>query len=124
MQRAKTLSGGEQQMLAIGRALMTNPDCLIMDEPSEGLAPIVIQGVWEAVGKLKDFDFSVKVAGGGIQGQAIAIRHGIARTLVIFDKDIRATLKPFGYLTRDPRRKERKKPGLKRARRGPQWAKR
>jgi len=78
----------------------------------------------EAVGKLKDFDFSVKVAGGGIQGQAIAIRHGIARTLVIFDKDIRATLKPFGYLTRDPRRKERKKPGLKRARRGPQWAKR
>ena len=49
-QRAKTLSGGEQQMLAIGRALMTNPDCLIMDEPSEGLAPIVIQGVWEAIG--------------------------------------------------------------------------
>src|SRR5262249_41137781 len=46
-QRAKTLSGGEQQMLAIGRGLMTNPDCLIMDEPSEGLAPIIIQGVWE-----------------------------------------------------------------------------
>jgi branched-chain amino acid transport system ATP-binding protein len=43
-QRAKTLSGGEQQMLAIGRGLMTNPDCLIMDEPSEGLAPIIIQG--------------------------------------------------------------------------------
>jgi len=52
-QRAKTLSGGEQQMLAIGRALMTNPDCLIMDEPSEGLAPIIIQGLWEAIGKLK-----------------------------------------------------------------------
>ncbi len=50
-QRAKTLSGGEQQMLAIGRGLMTNPDCLIMDEPSEGLAPIIIQGVWEAIGK-------------------------------------------------------------------------
>src|SRR6478735_2992010 len=46
-QRARTLSGGEQQMLAIGRGLMTNPDCLIMDEPSEGLAPIIIQGVWE-----------------------------------------------------------------------------
>ena len=53
-QRAKTLSGGEQQMLAIGRGLMTNPDCLIMDEPSEGLAPIIIQGVWEAIGKLKE----------------------------------------------------------------------
>src|SRR5215831_2977405 len=48
-QRAKTLSGGEQQMLAIGRGLMTNPDCLIMDEPSEGLAPIVIQGLWKAI---------------------------------------------------------------------------
>ncbi len=58
-QRAKTLSGGEQQMLAIGRGLMTNPDCLIMDEPSEGLAPIVIQGVWEAIGKLKDEGLSI-----------------------------------------------------------------
>src|SRR5215831_5237929 len=52
-QRSRTLSGGEQQMLAIGRGLMTNPDCLIMDEPSEGLAPIIIQGVWEAIAKLK-----------------------------------------------------------------------
>ena len=58
-QRAKTLSGGEQQMLAIGRALMTNPDCLIMDEPSEGLAPIIIQGVWEAIGKLKREGLSI-----------------------------------------------------------------
>ena len=58
-QRAKTLSGGEQQMLAIGRGLMTNPDCLIMDEPSEGLAPIIIQGVWEAIGKLKTQGMSI-----------------------------------------------------------------
>ena len=58
-QRAKTLSGGEQQMLAIGRGLMTNPDCLIMDEPSEGLAPIIIQGVWEAIGKLKEQGMSI-----------------------------------------------------------------
>jgi branched-chain amino acid transport system ATP-binding protein len=58
-QRAKTLSGGEQQMLAIGRALMTNPDCLIMDEPSEGLAPIIIQGLWEAIGKLKEQGLSI-----------------------------------------------------------------
>jgi branched-chain amino acid transport system ATP-binding protein len=58
-QRSKTLSGGEQQMLAIGRALMTNPDCLIMDEPSEGLAPIIIQGVWEAVAKLKAEGMSI-----------------------------------------------------------------
>src|SRR5919198_810311 len=58
-QRAKTLSGGEQQMLAIGRGLMTNPDCLIMDEPSEGLAPIIIQGVWDAIGKLKQEGLSI-----------------------------------------------------------------
>ena len=58
-QRAKTLSGGEQQMLAIGRALMTNPDCLIMDEPSEGLAPIIIQGLWEAIAKLKREGMSI-----------------------------------------------------------------
>ena len=58
-QRAKTLSGGEQQMLAIGRGLMTNPDCLIMDEPSEGLAPIIIQGLWEAIGKLKQEGLSI-----------------------------------------------------------------
>ena len=58
-QRAKTLSGGEQQMLAIGRGLMTNPDCLIMDEPSEGLAPIIIQGLWEAISRLKREGLSI-----------------------------------------------------------------
>jgi branched-chain amino acid transport system ATP-binding protein len=58
-QRARTLSGGEQQMLAIGRGLMTNPDCLILDEPSEGLAPMIIQGVWEAIGKLKEEGLSI-----------------------------------------------------------------
>jgi branched-chain amino acid transport system ATP-binding protein len=58
-QRAKTLSGGEQQMLAIARGLMTNPDCLIMDEPSEGLAPIIIQAVWQIIRKLKDEGLSI-----------------------------------------------------------------
>src|SRR5262249_59755454 len=52
-QRARTLSGGEQQMLAIGRGLMTNPDCLIIDEPSEGLAPIIIQAMLPALPRLK-----------------------------------------------------------------------
>jgi len=58
-QRAKTLSGGEQQMLAIARGLMTNPDCLIMDEPSEGLAPIIIQGLWQAIAQLKAQGLSI-----------------------------------------------------------------
>ena len=58
-QHAKTLSGGEQQMLAIARALMTNPDCLIMDEPSEGLAPIIIQSLWDAISTLKKEGLSI-----------------------------------------------------------------
>jgi branched-chain amino acid transport system ATP-binding protein len=58
-QRARTLSGGEQQMLAIGRGLMTNPDCLIMDEPSEGLAPLVIQHLWEIIGRLREEGLSI-----------------------------------------------------------------
>jgi branched-chain amino acid transport system ATP-binding protein len=70
-QRARTLSGGEQQMLAIGRALMTNPDCLIMDEPSEGLAPLIIQGVWEAIGKLRQEGLSILLVE---QNASIAIK--------------------------------------------------
>lgn len=67
---------------------------------------------------------TVKVAGGGIQGQADAVRLGIARALVKVDPDVRLVLKRAGYLRRDPRVKERKKYGLKRARRAPQWQKR
>lgn len=67
---------------------------------------------------------SVKVAGGGIQGQAEAVRLGIARALVKHDSDLRIPLKRAGFLRRDPRVKERKKYGLKRARRAPQWQKR
>lgn len=67
---------------------------------------------------------SAKVAGGGTQGQADAVRLGIARALVKEDADLRIPLKRAGYLRRDPRVKERKKYGLKRARRAPQWQKR
>lgn len=68
--------------------------------------------------------FTVKVVGGGVHSQAEAVRHGIARILVSLRPDLRGVLKANGYLTRDPRVKERKKPGLKRARRAPQWSKR
>lgn len=67
---------------------------------------------------------TVKVAGGGVQGQAEAVRLGIARALVRMDPDLRLPLKRAGFLRRDPRVKERKKYGLKRARRAPQWQKR
>jgi len=76
------------------------------------------------VGRLRDYDFSAVVKGGGKKAQAEAVRHGIARTLLAIDKELRQPLKVKGYLTRDSRKKERKKPGLKRARRAPQWSKR
>ncbi len=69
-------------------------------------------------------DVSAKVLGGGVRGQAEAIRHGISRALLIKNIDLRKTLRSEGFLTRDPRVKERKKPGLKRARRAPQFSKR
>ena len=70
------------------------------------------------------FDVKVNVHGGGYTGQAGAIRHGIARALLTVDADFRPVLKKAGYLTRDPRMKERKKYGLKAARRAPQFSKR
>ena len=70
------------------------------------------------------FDVLVNVKGGGYTGQAGAIRHGISRALLTVDGDYRPVLKKAGFLTRDPRMKERKKPGLKAARRAPQFSKR
>ena len=75
----------------------------------------------DAVGKV---DVVVTVAGGGVSGQAGAIRHGISRALVLLNPEFRATLKAAGFMTRDPRMKERKKYGLKAARRAPQFSKR
>ncbi|MEK7138603.1 MAG: 30S ribosomal protein S9 [Patescibacteria group bacterium] len=87
--------------------------------------------LWEVVElplkKLKSvnrFKASVLVNGGGKSGQADAIKHGLARTLVEFDNNFRKKLKKAGYLTRDPRAKERRKYGLKKARKAPRWAKR
>ena len=78
-------------------------------------------GVTETVGK---FDIVATVKGGGISGQAGAIRHGLARALLQADENYRSALKAAGFLTRDPRMKERKKYGLKAARRASQFSKR
>ena len=77
--------------------------------------------ITESLGK---FDVYVTVKGGGFKGQAGAIRHGIARALLEVSAELRPVLKRAGYLTRDPRKKERKKYGLKKARRSPQFSKR
>ncbi len=70
------------------------------------------------------FKITAKVSGGGVSAQAEAIRHGIARILIIYDAELRKKLKKAGFLKRDPRAKERRKFGLKKARKAPQWSKR
>ncbi|WP_338471362.1 30S ribosomal protein S9 [Niallia sp. XMNu-256] len=91
--------------------------------PFEALREVVRQPL-VATETLGSYDVLVNVNGGGYTGQAGAIRHGIARALLQADPEYRATLKRAGYLTRDPRMKERKKYGLKGARRAPQFSKR
>ena len=85
---------------------------------------VVVRQPLVATDNVEKFDVLVNVHGGGYTGQAGAIRHGIARALLKADNDYRPVLKKAGYLTRDPRMKERKKYGLKGARRAPQFSKR
>lgn len=91
--------------------------------PFANLREVMVQpfNVTETLG---NYDVLVNVDGGGFSGQAGAIRHGIARALLTVDPDFRASLKKAGLLTRDPRKKERKKPGLKKARKASQFSKR
>ena len=85
---------------------------------------LIVRQPLAATETTEKFDVEATVAGGGMTGQAGAIRHGIARALLKVDENYRGTLKAAGYLTRDPRMKERKKYGLKAARRAPQFSKR
>ena len=85
---------------------------------------LIIRQPLEVAGTTGKFDISINVCGGGTTGQAGAIRHGISRALLEADSDFRPALKKAGFLTRDPRMKERKKYGLKAARRAPQFSKR
>jgi len=85
---------------------------------------IIVRQPLEATNTTDKYDVIVTVRGGGFTGQAGAIRHGISRALLTVDGDFRPTLKKAGYLTRDSRMKERKKYGLKKARRAPQFSKR
>jgi small subunit ribosomal protein S9 len=84
----------------------------------------IIEAALRKLKSLNRFEVVAKINGGGTKSQAEALRHGLARTLILFNIDFRKKLKKAGYLKRDPRVKERKKYGLKKARRAPQWAKR
>lgn len=85
---------------------------------------MVVRQPLELTGTTGRFDVLVKAHGGGVSGQAGAVRLGLARALIQADPNLRPTLKKAGFLTRDPRMKERKKYGLKKARRAPQFSKR
>ncbi|MBU0499196.1 MAG: 30S ribosomal protein S9 [Gammaproteobacteria bacterium] len=87
-------------------------------------ARMIVRQPLEAAGVLDKVDLQITVAGGGISGQAGAIRHGIARALSLYDEGLRGTMRQAGYLTRDARMVERKKVGLHKARKRPQYSKR
>ena len=121
--------GRRKTAIARVRLFTKAGDFVVNNKPhAEYFPTLELQSIAEdALQKMKlfgRFRVSVKVSGGGIHSQAEALRHGLARALVEFNPDFRKRLKRAGYLKRDPRAKERKKPGLKRARRAPQWAKR
>jgi len=85
---------------------------------------MIVSAPLRAAGKEKDLDVVARLDGGGVSGQAGALRHGIARALIELDPELRPTLKGDGMLTRDAREKERRKYGLKKARKAPQYSKR
>ncbi|MBO5334299.1 MAG: 30S ribosomal protein S9 [Clostridia bacterium] len=85
---------------------------------------LIVRQPLALTGTMDKFDIVCRVGGGGVTGQAGAIRHGLSRALLQYDENLRPELKKAGFLTRDPRMKERKKYGLKGARRAPQFSKR
>ena len=103
--------------------LLQGSGMLLVNEKETAVDPRIVR-LLELVGVSKTTDVSAHVHGGGKEGQIGAIIHGIARALLEMNTEFRATLKKAGYLTRDSREKEREKPGLHGARRGPQFAKR
>ena len=102
---------------------------IVNDKPAETYfgrqtLQMVIKQPFEVTGTLGKFDVNVNVCGGGIAGQAGAVRHGISRALLLMNTDLRKPLKVAGYITRDAREKERRKVGRRKARRRPQYSKR
>lgn len=114
--RVRLYDGGTGQFLVNSQPLDTYFPAVSLQAP--------VRSPFAATGTVQRFDVSVHVRGGGIHSQADAVRLGIARALQKADETLRMPLRAASLLTRDPREKERKKPGLKRARRAPQWQKR
>ena len=131
MAKTATFHGTGRRKKSIARVYMTpgKGNITINKRPIDeyfGLETlkVIVRQPLVATDNVEKFDINVNVKGGGYTGQAGAIRHGIARALLEADPEYRPILKKAGYLTRDPRMKERKKYGLKSARRAPQFSKR
>ncbi|MGN0819356.1 MAG: 30S ribosomal protein S9 [Christensenellaceae bacterium] len=114
--RVRLIPGGTGAIIINGRS--------IDEYCSLDTMKLVIRQPLALTGKETAYDVFANVQGGGFTGQAGAIRHGIARALIVAEPELRSVVKKEGYLTRDPRMKERKKYGLKKARRAPQFSKR
>ena len=112
------------RLYANGKGTFTVNDKPLEEYLKTSTGNSIIKAPLKLTGTVKNFDISVKVDGGGTSAQNDAIRHGISRALLEYNDTLRGTLKKAGFLTRDARVKERKKPGLKRARRAPQFSKR
>ena len=131
-EKTKYIETVGRRKTAIARVRLTlasKNSCQINDKdidsyfPTEELRRKAIEAI-TSVKLSQKFKVSAKINGGGINGQAEALRHAIARALIIQDKELRKKLKKAGFLKRDPRMKERRKFGLKKARKAPQWSKR
>lgn len=121
--------GSRKTASAIVRLYTKNKDILINDKDYKTYFPLrrwqsVVESPFEKMKCPGKFGLTAKVSGGGLSAQAEAVRLGIARAMVVFNPDFKKRLRRAGYLTRDPRMVERKKYGLKKARRAPQWSKR
>ena len=117
--RRKTATAKVYLKPGTGLVKINNKDFEVTPEITQ-----IYNGPLDITGNLGKFDITAKVSGGGFSSQKEAIRLGVARALLKYDDKLKQVLRKNGFLTRDPREKERKKPGLKRARRAPQWQKR
>jgi len=124
MSDSKYFYGTGRRKTAVARVRLYTEQSMTKINDVEKELPKYVTEPLELSGLQNQFSISAHVSGGGWSAQLQAIRLGISRALVVYNADLRTTLKKSGLLSRDPREKERKKPGLKKARRAPQWSKR
>ncbi len=128
-QQGNGATGRRKESVARVRITPGEGRFLLNGRPLEDYFPsrtqrMIVTAPLRVTGREKDLDVEATLRGGGSTGQAGALRHGIARALVEMDESLRGVLKKEGFLTRDPREKERRKYGLKKARKAPQYSKR